>query len=53
MNELISVWLSQQGVESQYLSLVTNLTGTFIIVIIAALSYYLAKHQVLKIVNKK
>ncbi len=52
MNELLSTWLSQQGIETQYLSLVTNLLGTLIIVCIAALSYYLAKYQVLKVVKK-
>jgi len=52
MNELISVWLSQQGIEAQYLALATKLMGTLVILLIAALSYYLAKYQVLKVVKK-
>ena len=52
MNELISTWLSQQGIEAQYLALATKLTGTLTILLIAALSYYLAKYQVLKVVKK-
>jgi len=52
MNELLSTWLTQQGIDAQYLPLATKLLGTFIIALIAALSYYLAKYQVLKIVKK-
>ncbi|MCJ8319422.1 MAG: mechanosensitive ion channel family protein [Colwellia sp.] len=52
MNELLSTWLTQQGIDAQYLPVTTKLLGTFIILLIAALSYYLAKYQVLKIVKK-
>lgn len=52
MNELLSTWLTQQGIQAQYLPLATKLLGTLLILLIAALSYYLAKYQVLKIVKK-
>ena len=52
MNAIISTWLSQQGVSAQYLPALTELSGAFVIILIAALSYYLAKYEVLKIVNK-
>ena len=49
MNAIISTWLSQQGVSAQYLPALTELSGAFVIILIAALSYYLAKYEVLKI----
>jgi len=52
MNELLSTWLTQQGIDTLYLPLTTKVLGTLIIILIAALSYYLAKYQVLKIVKK-
>lgn len=52
MNELLALWLAEKGVASGYLSTATLLTGTGIILLISAISYYLAKHQVLVIVHK-
>ncbi len=52
MNELISLWLAEQGVSSKYLASATLTFGYVIIFIIASLSFYLAKFQLLKIVNR-
>ncbi|PKI15898.1 mechanosensitive ion channel family protein [Colwellia sp. 12G3] len=52
MNELISAWLSEQGLNSEYIASSTIFIGVSIIVLISSLSYYLAKHQVLNLMNK-
>ena len=52
MNELISIWLTEQGLSARYLGSASIAVGIGIIFLVASLSYYIAKHQVLKLVNK-
>ena len=52
MNELISIWLAEQGVNSKYLTSATLAIGYLVIFFIASLSFYLAKFQLLKIVKR-
>ena len=52
MNELISTWLSEQGLSSEYLASSATAVGIGLIFVIASLSYYIAKHQVLGLMNK-
>ena len=52
MNELISIWLAEQGLNSRYVSSATLAIGCGIIFMVASLSFYLAKFQLLKIVNR-
>ena len=52
MNELLSIWLAEQGINSSYLASTTLAIGCLVIFIIASLSYYLAKYQLLKIVKR-
>lgn len=52
MSELISTWLNNQGIAQAYLALTTLLVGCLAIIIISALGYYIAKHQVLIFVHK-
>jgi miniconductance mechanosensitive channel len=52
MSELISTWLSNQGVAQTYLAISTLFVGCFFIFVISALGYYLAKHQVLVFIHK-
>ena len=52
MNELISVWLSEQGLSSEYLASSATAVGIGLIFLISSLSYYVAKYQVLGLMNK-
>ena len=52
MNELISIWLSEQGLSAKYLASAAIAIGISLIFLLAACSYYLAKHQVLNLINK-
>ncbi|WP_019029759.1 mechanosensitive ion channel family protein [Colwellia piezophila] len=52
MNELINIWLSEQGLKAQYLASAEIAVGVGLIFFIASLSYYLAKHQILRLVHK-
>ncbi len=52
MNELISLWLSEQGVSSKYLASSAVAVGIGLILLIASVSYYVAKHQILTLVHK-
>jgi len=52
MNELISLWLSEQGVSATYLVSSAIAVGIGLILVIASVSYYLAKHQILTLVHK-
>jgi miniconductance mechanosensitive channel len=52
MNELISAWLTQKGISAPYLAITTTLSGTLFIFIVSAISYYIVKHQILKLVSK-
>jgi miniconductance mechanosensitive channel len=52
MNELISIWLSEQGLKSQYIASGAIAIGVSSILLIASLSYYLAKNQLLNLMNK-
>ena len=52
MNELISIWLSEQGLSANYLVSGAIAVGIGSIFLVAGLSYYIAKHQILKLLNK-
>jgi miniconductance mechanosensitive channel len=52
MNELISIWLSEQGVSAQYLASSAIGVGIAIIFLIASFSYYVAKNQILSLIHK-
>jgi miniconductance mechanosensitive channel len=52
MNELISIWLSEQGLSEEYLASVSIIVGVGVIFLVASISYYIAKHQILTLVNK-
>lgn len=52
MNELISQWLSEQGVSAEYIDIATISVDIGLILLLAAISYYLAKHQLLSLMNK-
>lgn len=52
MNELISTWISNQGIAQDYLAMSTLVVGCLIILIISSIGYYLAKYQVLVFVHK-
>ncbi len=52
MNELIALWLSEQGLGDKYIASATVAIGVGIILFVASLSYYLAKHQILAVVKK-
>ena len=51
MNELITTWLVAQGIGEQYLEMSAIAIGLFIIIFVSAISYYLAIHQVIKVVH--
>lgn len=51
MNELITAWLVAQGIGEQYIEMSAIAVGLFFIVFISAISYYLAIHQVIKVVH--
>jgi len=51
MNELITAWLVAQGIGEQYIEMSAIAVGLFIIVFVSAISYYLAIHQVIKVVH--
>ncbi|MCW8866104.1 MAG: mechanosensitive ion channel family protein, partial [Colwellia sp.] len=52
MNELITTWLIEQGVNDEYLETSATAFGLLIILIMSAVSYYLAKNQILNVVHK-
>ncbi len=52
MNELITTWLLNQGVTSNYLEVSALGVGLTIILLFSTLSYYLVKHKVLNLVYK-
>ena len=52
MNELITTWLTEQGVSQSYLELSAIGIGLAIILLFATVSYYLAKHQILNLAHK-
>lgn len=52
MIDLITTWLTQQGLSADYIPLSSILVGTVIILFLCSISYYLAKHQVLVIIKK-
>lgn len=51
MNELIKTWLIEQGVSTNYIETSAIGIGLFIILFISAISYYIAKNYLLKIVT--
>jgi miniconductance mechanosensitive channel len=52
MSELISTWISNQGIAPDYLAISTIGLGCLIILVISSIGYYLAKYQVLVFVHK-
>lgn len=52
MNELITNWLIEQGISNNYLELSSLGIGLTIILLLATVSYYLAKHQILSLAHK-
>ncbi len=52
MSDIIYTWLNNQGITHSYLAISTLLVGCLIILVISALGYYLAKHQVLVFIHK-
>ncbi|NQZ81143.1 MAG: mechanosensitive ion channel family protein [Colwellia sp.] len=52
MIDLITTWLTQQGLSADYIPLSSILVGTVIILFLCSISYYLAKHQVLVVIKK-
>lgn len=52
MNELISLWLQKQGVSSEYIASSTVAIDIGIILVLAGISYYIANHQLLALMNK-
>ncbi|MBU2871168.1 mechanosensitive ion channel family protein [Colwellia sp. E2M01] len=52
MNELISTWLSEQGLSNKYLATSTISVGISFVLLVAVLSYYLAKYQILTLVHR-
>jgi len=52
MNELITTWLIEQGVSHSHLELSALGIGLAIIFLLAIASYYLVKHQILKLAHK-
>jgi miniconductance mechanosensitive channel len=52
MSELISTWISNQGIAQGYLAMSTLVVGCLIILVLSSIGYYLAKHQVLVFVHK-
>ena len=52
MNELISIWLSEQGLSANYVAGGAIAVGIGLILLLASVSYYLAKHQVLTLLHK-
>ncbi|TYK64682.1 mechanosensitive ion channel family protein [Colwellia echini] len=52
MNELISNWLSDQGLSSQYLASSAISVGIVLILFAAAVSYYLTKYQLMSLIHK-
>lgn len=51
MNELITAWLLAQGVSDKYLEMSTITVSFVIIALVSAMSYYLAKHQIINLVH--
>jgi miniconductance mechanosensitive channel len=52
MNELIKVWMVEQGINSSYVEISAISVGVFFILFSSAISYYLVKNYLLKIVTK-
>lgn len=52
MNELIEIWLIEQGINTVYIKTSASSIGLFLILFISAISYYIAKNYLLKMVTK-
>lgn len=52
MKELLTHWLIKQGIVDNQLAIALTLSGTLLILLFSAMSYYLAKYQVLKMVTR-
>ncbi|WDE11732.1 mechanosensitive ion channel family protein [Thalassomonas haliotis] len=52
MHQVLTMWLADNGVSPAYLEISALLAGTGLILLISAIAYYLARHQVLVLVHK-
>ena len=52
MNDLLNIWLVEQGITSYYLASTAFAIGLLFMLIVASLSYYIAKFQCLKILQR-
>jgi miniconductance mechanosensitive channel len=51
MHELLINWLTKQGIASEWLMSASAVTGLLCIIVIAVISHYIAKHQLLILVH--
>ncbi|MEW6997322.1 mechanosensitive ion channel family protein [Colwelliaceae bacterium BS250] len=52
MSEILKNWLTEYGLSSQYMQLVSAVIGTTLLLLISWLSFYVARYVVLNIVHK-
>jgi len=52
MNELITAWLLEQGVNDKHLETSVIVVGLLIIASVSVISYYIAKNQIIKVAHK-
>ncbi len=52
MLAFIQLWLTEQGVTSQYLTLASLFVGSVIICTLCAISFYLTRYQLLVLIEK-
>ncbi len=52
MNEVMTTWLIEQGVNSNYLDITATGIGLVIILLLSVASYYIAKNQIIDLVHK-
>jgi miniconductance mechanosensitive channel len=52
MHEHLTLWLSQQGISQDYLTLSALMLGMGLILLLGSLAYYLTKHQLLALIHK-
>ena len=52
MSEILKTWLTEYGLSSQYIQLVSAVIGTALLLLISWLSFYVARYVVLNIVHK-
>jgi miniconductance mechanosensitive channel len=52
MNELMTAWLLEFGVNNEYIEVTAMFVGVFFIVLVSTVIYYLAKNQIIQIAHK-